>query len=829
MLLTEENLRKNRTGGKIFLTKEEIKKELRQRLRDTYALELEDAGPVELFYSLGGLIKAISNEKWHKTWKNYLTEEQKQVYYFSIEFLPGKLLKSNLLNLGILNEVRTTLADIDVDLEELAEVEKDMALGNGGLGRLASCFMDSIASCGLPGNGNGIRYDYGLFKQQFVDGYQVELPDEWLKRGNVWEIRRESKACDVKLFGNVYMKRLANGKLQPVAENQTTVRAVPYDTGMIGYQNGIVNTMRLWSVEIPISEEAKYQSLDERRTVEDLTAVLYPDDSQESGRLVRLAQEYFFVSAGIQSIIRYYKKLNLPWHSLSEKIAIHINDTHPAMCVPELMCVLMDENGLNWEFAWDITVKVLSYTNHTIMAEALEKWPIYLMKRVVPRIYQIIEEIDRRYVTTLQGIHSQDLIQRTRPLQNDQVYMAHLAIIGSHSTNGVAKIHSDLLKSIVLHDFYVIYPERFNNKTNGIAERRWLQLANEPLANVIDELIGVSWRKAPQDLKLLMNYQNDEAALTKIREAKLVKKEELANYILKTTGIEVSSNAIFDVQIKRLHAYKRQLMNLLHILKLYFEIKDNPEMDITPRVFIFGAKAAPSYTYAKSIIKAINEVANMVNTDRSLQDKIKVVFLPNYNVSLAEKIIPAADVSEQISLASKEASGTSNMKLMLNGAVTIATLDGANVEIRDAVGDDNIYIFGLTEKEVYDYYEKQDYSSQKIYDEDENLRRILDAFVDGMIPNIEFEGQEIYDALLKFNDEYFLLRDFHDYVKAQEQINQDYKDSMLWQKKSLANIANAGNFSADDTVKAYAEDIWQIEPIFAHTEKEGTTNGSHPL
>lgn len=811
------------------MTKEEIKQELRRRLRDNYALELEDAGPVELFYSLGELVKAVSNEKWQKTWKNYLTEEQKQVYYFSIEFLPGKLLKSNLLNLGILEEVRQTLADTGIDIEELAAVEKDMALGNGGLGRLASCFMDSIASCGLPGNGNGIRYDYGLFKQRFMDGYQVELPDEWLKRGNVWEIRREGKACDVHLFGNVYMKRLANGKLQPVGENQTTVRAVPYDTGMIGYQNGIVNTMRLWSVEIPASEEAKYQNLTQRRTIEDLTAVLYPDDSQERGRLVRLAQEYFFVSAGIQSIIRYYKKLNLPWHSFSEKIAIHINDTHPAMCVPELMRVLMDENGLNWEFAWDITVKALSYTNHTIMAEALEKWPIYLMKQVVPRIYQIIEEIDRRYVLSMQGIHPEDLIQRTRLLQNDQVYMAHLAIIGSHSTNGVAKIHSDLLKAVVLHDFYTIYPERFNNKTNGITERRWMQLANEPLSKVMDKWIGTSWRKNPKNLKLLLNFQDNEEVLKQLRQAKLVKKAELADYIWETTGIEVATDAIFDVQIKRLHAYKRQLMNLLHILRLYFQIKEHPEIDLTPRVFIFGAKAAPSYSYAKSIIKVINETAHMINTDSTLQGKIKVIFLPNYNVSLAEKIIPAADVSEQISLASKEASGTSNMKLMLNGAITVATLDGANVEIKDAVGNENIYIFGLTEKEVYNYYENQDYSSQKIYEEDKELQRILDAFIDGTIPNVEFEGREIYDSLLKFNDEYFLLRDFRDYVQAQERIDHDYKNWALWQKKSLANIANAGAFSADETVKAYAEDIWQIEPIFAHTEKEGTTNGSHSI
>lgn len=809
----------------INLTKEEITAELRRRLRENYALELEDAGPVDLFYALGGLIKAISNEHWRKTWKNYLTEEQKQVYYFSIEFLPGKLLKSNLLNLGILDVVRSALSDIEIDLDDLAEVEKDMALGNGGLGRLASCFMDSIASCGLPGNGNGIRYDYGLFKQQFVDGYQVELPDEWLKRGNVWEIRRESKACDVHLFGNVYMRREASGKLKPVYEGGTIVTAVPYDTGMIGYQNGIVNTMRLWSVEIPVSEEGKYKSIEERRTVEDLTAVLYPDDSNENGRMVRLAQEYFFVSAGLQSIVRYYKKLNLPWHAFSEKIAVHINDTHPAVCVPELMRILMDECDLNWEFAWDITVKVMSYTNHTIMAEALEKWPVYMMKRLVPRVYQIIEEIDRRYVMSMQGIHPQDLIQRTRIIQNDQVYMANLAIIGSHSTNGVAKLHSDLLKSVVLHDFYVIFPERFNNKTNGIAERRWMQLANEPLSEVVDGLISDSWREDPQDLKLLMNYSEDEHALEELQAAKMIKKQELAAYIQKTTGIEVSPQAIFDVQIKRLHAYKRQLLNLLHILKIYFELKEDPQKRVTPRVYIFGAKAAPSYSYAKSIIKVINECADLINNDESIGGKIKIVFLPNYNVSLAEKIIPAADVSEQISLASKEASGTSNMKLMLNGAVTVATLDGANVEIRDAVGDENIYIFGLTEKEVYNYYEKQDYSSQKIYDEDPTLQRILNAFVDGTIPNIEFEGREIYDSLLHYNDEYFLLRDFADYCRVQAEIDRDYLNQKLWLKKSLINIANAGEFTSDKTVREYADDIWKIEPIFVHTEKEGTTNG----
>ena len=799
-----------------MITKKQLIKELRKNVQEMYAIEIEDATEQELFFSLGTTIKGIYNKNWQKTWNNYLVEEQKQVYYFSIEFLPGKLLKSNLLNLGILEVVRESLAEFSVDLEDLAAVEKDMALGNGGLGRLASCFMDAIASSGLPGNGNGIRYDYGLFKQQFVDGYQVELPDEWLRNGNVWEIRRDSKAVNVHFGGDVYMQPKSNGKLGVVAENETILRAVPYDTGMVGFENGIVNTMRLWSVEIPSSEEGKYRSIEERRVFEDLTAVLYPDDSNARGRLIRLAQEYFFVSAGIQSIIRYFKKLNHPWHVLSEKVAIHINDTHPALCIPELMRILMDEYEVSWEQAWDLTSKVMSYTNHTIMAEALEKWPTYLMKRSLPRMYQIIKEIDRRYVVSMSGIHDAALIERTRIIQGEDIHMANLAIIGSHSTNGVAKLHSDLLKAVVLHDFYTIYPERFNNKTNGIAQRRWLQLSNEPLSRVLDETIGQSWRHEPADLKLLMNYQNDPIVLEKLAKAKQQKKEELAKYIQETTGIIVNPTAIFDVQIKRLHAYKRQLLNLLHILKLYFEIKENPQAPIYPRVFIFGAKAAPSYAYAKSIIKVINEVANLVNHDQTIGDKLKIVFLPNYNVSLAEKIIPAADVSEQISLASKEASGTSNMKLMLNGAITIATLDGANVEIRDAVGDENIYIFGLTEAEVYAYYENKNYSSREVYETNPIVHRVLNAFVDGSIPNIEREGQEIVDSLLLYNDEYFLLRDFDAYCKAQARLNQDYQDATHWQKCSLINIANAGTFSADKTVKQYAEDIWQIEPLFAH-------------
>lgn len=550
--------------------------------------------------------------------------------------------------------------------------------------------------------------------------------------------------------------------------------------------------------------------------VEDLTAVLYPDDSNEQGRLT---QEYFFVSAGIQSIIRYYKKMKMPISRINEYIAIHINDTHPALCVPEMMRILLDEFDLSWEKAWGLTVSIMSYTNHTIMQEALEKWPVSMVKYHLPRMYQIIEEIDRRFVTNLQGLYPDDLIQRTRIIQGDQIHMANLSIIGSHSTNGVAKLHSDLLKSVVLHDFYVLYPERFNNKTNGITQRRWLQLSNEPLASLLDETIGTSWRKEPTDLQMLMNYYDDDRLLELLADTKHKNKVRLAKYIKETCNIEVNPNAIFDVQIKRLHAYKRQLLNLLHIVKCYLDLKDDPNRDFVPRVWIFGAKAAPSYTYAKSIIKAINETATLINNDPDIGDKMKIVFLPNYNVSLAEIIIPAADVSEQISLATKEASGTSNMKLMANGAVTMATMDGANVEIRDYVGADNIYVFGLTKEEVYRYYEKGDYSAQAIYDQYPVVRRVLNAFVDGTIPNIQREGQEIFDSLLKYNDEFFLLKDFESYCKVQEQVSQDYLDQTKWRKMSLTNTAKSGIFSADYTVMKYAEDIWQIAPVNLHKEK----------
>lgn len=801
------------------MTREEFIEDLRNRVRESFAMELETATPNELFVAIGQIVRAYYAKSWHSTRQRYLVNKQRQSYYFSIEFLPGRMLKSNLMSLGLLDMVRSTVEELGFDFDDVLEIENDMALGNGGLGRLASCFLDCLASRELPGNGNGIRYDYGLFKQQFVDGYQVELPDAWLKSGNVWEVRRESEAVEVRFGGNVYMKPTKDGRLKPVAENERILRAIPYDTGVVGYHNDTVNTLRLWSVEVPESEEGKYRSIEERRMVEDLTAVLYPDDSNEQGRLTRLSQEYFFVSAGIQSIVRYYKKLKMPISRINEYVAIHINDTHPALCVPEMMRILLDEFDLSWEKAWGLTVSMMSYTNHTIMQEALEKWPLQMLKYHLPRMYQIIEEIDRRFVTNLTGLYPDDLIQRTRIIQGDQIHMANLCIIGSHSTNGVAKLHSDLLKSVVLHDFYILYPERFNNKTNGITQRRWLQQANEPLANLIDKTIGTSWRKEPLDMERLMNYCDDQEVLAAFADAKQQNKVALAKYIQKTTGIKVQPTAIFDVQIKRLHAYKRQLLNLMHILKCYFDLKDHPEMDFVPRVWIFGAKAAPSYTYAKSIIKAINEVANLINQDATINDRMKVVFLENYNVTLAEKIIPAADVSEQISLATKEASGTSNMKLMANGAITMATMDGANVEIRAAVGDENIYTFGLTEEEVYRYYEQGNYSAQAIYDQDPVIRRVLNAFVDGTIPNIQREGQEIFDSLLKYNDEFFLLKDFTPYCEVQEKLSKDYLNREKWQKMSLINTAKSGIFSADYTVQRYADDIWQIAPVDLHKEK----------
>ena len=795
------------------LTKEQFLHDFKDILHEEQLIKVEDATSAELFQTLARTIRKYITPMWLERRNKLVEDKQKIAYYFSIEFLPGRMLETNLLNLGLLDVVKEGFDELGIDFTAVKRAEHDMALGNGGLGRLAAAFMDSLATTGYPGFGNGIRYRYGLFKQKIVNGYQVELPDDWFgSLGNVWETRKDHDVVDVKIFGNVYLQANKEGRIVPVYENSQTLRAVPYDVPQIGFGNDVVNNLRLWDVEIPEEYELEYPTIEARRKVQDITAILYPDDSSYEGKELRLIQEYFMTSAGLQTIIKSYRKQGLPLEQIHEKVSVHINDTHPAVAPAEFMRLLLDDCGLEWADAWNATVKTMSYTNHTILSEALEKWDAELFKNVLPRVYQIILEIDNRYVSDMaaRGIDPQ-VIENTRIVKDNQVHMAHLAIIGGHSVNGVAKLHTELLKEDTLRDFYAIYPEKFNNKTNGIIQRRWLQIADEPLSNEIDRLIGNGWRTNIHELRKLLDYKDDPQVLSQFYNVKQETKARLAAFIKESTGVEVSTEAIFDVQVKRLHAYKRQLLNLLHILKLYWDLKDNPDKDMVPRVLIFGAKAAPGYHFAKSVIKSINEVANLVNNDESLQGKLKVVFLENYRVSLAELIIPAADVSEQISLASKEASGTSNMKFMMTGAITLATLDGANIEIKDEVGDDNIVIFGMDKDEVYDHYARHDYYSRGVYESNPVVRRVVDSFVDGTIPNVRNEGSEIYEALITHNDEYFLLEDFTSYVAAQEKIDQLYRDKEKWARMSLVNIATSDKFTSDDTIEQYAKEIWNLK------------------
>ena len=795
------------------LTKERFLHDFKDILHEEQLIKVEDATSAELFQTLARTIRKYITPMWLERRNKLVEDKQKIAYYFSIEFLPGRMLETNLLNLGILDVVKEGFDELGIDFTAVKRAEHDMALGNGGLGRLAAAFMDSLATTGYPGFGNGIRYRYGLFKQKIVNGYQVELPDDWFgSLGNVWETRKDHDVVDVKIFGNVYLQANKEGRIVPVYENSQTLRAVPYDVPQIGFENDTVNNLRLWDVEIPEEYELEYPTIEARRKVQDITAILYPDDSSYEGKELRLIQEYFMTSAGLQTIIKSYRKQGLPLEQIHEKVSVHINDTHPAVAPAEFMRLLLDDCGLEWADAWNATVKTMSYTNHTILSEALEKWDAELFKNVLPRVYQIILEIDNRYVSDMatRGIDPQ-VIENTRIVKDNQVHMAHLAIIGGHSVNGVAKLHTELLKEDTLRDFYAIYPEKFNNKTNGIIQRRWLQIADEPLSNEIDRLIGNGWRTDIHELRRLLDYKDDRQVLSEFYNVKQEAKARLAVFIKESTGVEVSTEAIFDVQVKRLHAYKRQLLNLLHILKLYWDLNDNPDKDMVPRVFIFGAKAAPGYHFAKSVIKLINEVANLINNDESLQGKLKVIFLENYRVSLAELIIPAADVSEQISLASKEASGTSNMKFMMTGAITLATLDGANIEIKDEVGDDNIVIFGMDKDEVYDHYARHDYYSRGVYESNPVVRRVVDSFVDGTIPNVRNEGSEIYEALITHNDEYFLLEDFASYVAAQEKIDQLYRDKGKWARMSLINIATSDKFTSDDTIEQYAKEIWNLK------------------
>ncbi len=794
------------------ITKEEFKKELEQKLDSQFAVDVEHASLGELYSALSNVLRDGYAPNWRETRIKEAHEGKKQVYYFSIEFLPGTLLRSNLLNLGWMDTVKSALKDLGLNLDDIAAKELDMALGNGGLGRLAAAFMDSLASTGYVGNGNGIRYKYGLFKQKFVNGYQVELPNDWLQKHNHWEVMRDNKSVLVHFGGQVNLVQKDNW-MTPEYNGGYSIKAVPYDIPVVGYHTGIVNTMRLWDAEIPESEEINYPTIDDRRKVEDLTSILYPDDSSYSGRLLRLKQEYFFVSAGLQSILRYYTKdlKQNDMHNLPKYVAVHINDTHPAMAVAELMRLLVDEYHIDWDEAWKITVQVMSYTNHTIMAEAMEKWDINMMTQLLPRIMQIITEIDRRYVISLTGKVAESVINDTRIVNNGNVQMAHLAIIGSHSVNGVAPLHTHLLETEVLKEFYELYPERFNNKTNGITLRRWLQIANPKLSKLLDQTVGRDWRTDSAKMLLLQDSYKNAKVLKQINEIKLENKEKLAKFIKKTTGITVDPTAIFDVQIKRLHAYKRQTLKLLHIIKLYHDLKNG--IDHPKRVVIFGAKAAPSYTYAKDVIKVINEVANVINNDASIHGKLKVIFLENYDVTLAEKIIPAADVSEQISTTTKEASGTSNMKLMANGALTVATMDGANVDIAKAVGQDNIFIFGLNKDQVYDYYNKHDYKPRDMYNSDQVMKETVDALIDGSFSKAANEGRVLYDSFLQENEEFLVLADFESYLQAQKKIEENWHDQRSWAQKALVNIAHSEEFNADNTVARYAKDIWGLKKL----------------
>jgi starch phosphorylase len=803
------------------LTKEKFKADFIKKVESERANSIEEASDLDKYYALASLIKDYICENWVKTNTKYISNKEKQVYYFSMEFLIGKLLVNNLINLGIKDTCVHGLKELGIDLEKIKEIERDPGLGNGGLGRLAACFLDSMASIGISGHGCGIRYKYGLFEQKIIDGYQVEFPDKWLQNENVWEIKRTSKAVEVKFGGEV---RAINekGRLKFIHENYESILAVPYDTPIVGYENNIVDTLRLWSAEAQ-KKEFDYSSFsrgeylkafEHKHFIESISQVLYPDDSYEEGRILRLKQEYFLVSAGIQSIIRTFKKLEKPIEAFHEYVAIHINDTHPALAIPELMRILMDEEGMAWEEAWKVTTKTMSYTNHTIMAEASEKWNIDMFKALLPRIFMIIKEINERFCRTLwdKGYTNDfDKIAQMAIISYGQIRMAHLAIVGSHSVNGVAKLHTEILKKQEFVDFYNIYPKRFNNKTNGITHRRWLLQCNPELADLITDTIGEIWIALPMKLRRLLRYRNDPGFQEKIYKIKQNNKYRLANIIRDKYAINVDPESIFDIQAKRLHEYKRQKLNLLHIMYLYDRLIENPDLDIVPRTFIFAGKAAPGYYIAKQTIKLINTLAYKINNDKRIKDKLKVVFMENYGVTLAQQIIPGANVSEQLSTTTKEASGTGNMKFMMNGAITIATLDGANVEIKDVVGKENIVIFGLKEKEIFELYSSGTYNSIDLYNDDIRLKTVIDRLINGFFPVKHEEFLIIYDSLLKHNDEYFVLKDFDSYVKAQERIDELYREKSKWLEMSIINIGSSGIFSSDRTIYEYASSVWDIK------------------
>ena len=808
--------------------KEAFKKSVKDNVKFLYRKTIEEATQEQIFQAVSYSVKDVIIDNWLATQKAYDEQDPKIVYYMSMEFLMGRALGNNLINLCAYGEVKEALEELGFDLNCIEDQEPDPALGNGGLGRLAACFLDSLATLNYAAYGCGIRYHYGMFKQKIENGYQIEVPDNWLKNGYPFELRRPEYAKEVHFGGYVRVEYdPEKGGNKFIHEGYQAVKAIPYDMPITGYDNDVVNTLRIWDAEPIVDFELdSFDKGDYKKAVEqenlarNIVEVLYPNDNHYAGKELRLKQQYFFASASLQAAIAKYKKKHDDIHKLYEKVTFQMNDTHPTVAVAELMRILMDEEGLGWDEAWEVTRKSVAYTNHTIMSEALEKWPIELFSRLLPRVYQIIEEINRRFILEIQAKYpgNYEKIKKMAIIYDGQVKMAHLAIAAGYSVNGVARLHTEILKNQELKDFYEMMPEKFNNKTNGITQRRFLLHANPLLADWITEHIGPDWITDLPQLKKLAVYADDEKALQEFMNIKFKNKERLAKYILEHNGVEVDPHSIFDVQVKRLHEYKRQLLNILHVIYLYNQIKMHPEMEFYPRTFIFGAKASAGYATAKKIIKLINSVADVVNNDASINGKIKVVFIENYRVSNAEWIFAAADVSEQISTASKEASGTGNMKFMLNGAPTLGTMDGANVEIVEEVGAENAFIFGLSSDEVINYENNGGYDPNVIYNTDEEIRQVLMQLINGTFSNDTELFRDLYDSLLNTKntdraDRYFILADFRSYADAQKRVEAAYRDEKGWAKKALLNTACSGKFTSDRTIQEYVDDIWHLDKV----------------
>ncbi len=810
------------------INKEEFKKDVKSNLRALFRKDIEDATGQQVFQAVAYAIKDYIVDMWIATHKKYEQEDAKTVYYLSMEFLMGRALGNNIINLGADKQIREALEELGLDLNVIEDQEPDAGLGNGGLGRLAACFLDSLSTLGYPAYGCGIRYKYGMFEQKIENGFQIEVPDNWLKNGNPFEMKRAEYAKEVKFGGYVRMMRDENGRERFIQENYQSVLAVPYDLPVLGYGNNVVNTLRIWDAEaintfnLDSFDKGDYQkAVEQENLARTICEVLYPNDNHYAGKELRLKQQYFFVSASMQRAVAKYMEKHDDVKKLYEKVCFQMNDTHPTLTVAELMRILMDDYYLSWEEAWAVTTKSCAYTNHTIMSEALEKWPLELFSRLLPRIYQIVEEINRRFILQIQAKYPNDYrkIEKMAIVYDGQVKMAHLAIVASFSVNGVARLHTEILKNEQLHDFYELWPEKFNNKTNGITQRRFLLHGNPLLAQWVTDKIGSDWITDLPHIDKLSVFADDEKCQREFMNIKYQNKVRLAAYIKEHNGVEVDPRSIFDVQVKRLHEYKRQLLNILHIMYLYNELKMKPDMEFYPRTFIFGAKASAGYRRAKAVIKLINSVADVINNDKSINGKIKVVFIENYRVSNAEWIFAAADVSEQISTASKEASGTGNMKFMLNGALTLGTMDGANVEIVEEVGKENAFIFGLSSDEVIAYEKNGGYNPKEIYNTDLDIRNVLTQLINGYYsPQNPELFRELYNSLLESNgyeraDQYFILKDFRAYAEAQKKVEEAYRNEAAWARSAILNVAKCGKFTSDRTIEEYVKDIWHLDKV----------------